>query len=99
MLNDALNGMGEPWFIVTALILTTFLLEHVAIVWVVIAVVVWTASLFWISATTGHALAQLLGVPESVAVTLPIIAIALAFPAYKYFKQRKKTSNPSTKNE
>lgn len=196
MLNDALNGMGEPWFIVTALILTTFLLEDVAIaagvslashgnvswtlaftavaagialgdvllywlgagarrikwlekryitadthkvteslhnhlisatllarvipglrlvtytacgftkvslarftVWVVIAVMVWTASLFWLSATVGHALASLLGVPESVAVTLPIIVIALAFPAYKYFKQHKKSINPSTKNE
>ncbi len=196
MLNDALNGMGEPWFIVTALILTTFLLEDVAIAagvslatngnlswllaftavaagialgdvllywlgagarrikwlekryitadtrkiteslqshlisatllarvipglrlftytacgfikvsfpkftfWVVIAVIVWAASLFWLSATTGHALASLLGVPESVAVTLPIIAIALAFPAYKHFKQRKNPGNPSTKNE
>ena len=196
MLSDALNGMGEPWFIVTALILTTFLLEDVAIAagvslashgniswslaftavaagialgdillywlgagarrikwlekryitadtrkiteslqshlisatllarvipglrlftytacgfirvslaqftfWVVIAVLTWTASLFWISATTGHALAAWLGVPESVAVTLPIIAIALAFPAYKHFKRRKTASNPSTKNE
>ena len=196
MLSDALNGMGEPWFIVTALILTTFLLEDVAIAagvslatngnlswmlafiavaagialgdlllywlgagarrikwlekryitadthkiteslhshlisatllarvipglrlftytacgfirvslpkftaWVVIAVLVWTGGLFWLSATTGHALAMLLGVPESVAVTLPIIAIALAFPAYKYFKQSKQSSNPSTKNE
>jgi membrane protein DedA with SNARE-associated domain len=196
MLSDALNGMGEPWFIVVALVLTTFLLEDVAIaagvalasngnlswtlaftavaagialgdvllywlgagarrikwlenryitaethkitaglhnhlisatllarvipglrlftytacgftkvslarftVWVVIAVLMWTASLFWLSATTGHVLALILGVPESVAVTLPIIAIALAFPAYKYFKQHKKSSNPLTKNE
>ena len=68
-------------------------------VWVVIAVLAWTASLFWLSATMGHALAALLGVPESVAVTLPIIAIALAFPAYKYFKQHRKSNNPSTKNE
>jgi len=196
MLTDALNGMGEPWFIVTALILTTFLLEDVAIAagvslssngnlswllafaavalgialgdlllyglgaaarrikwlenryisadtlkiterlhnnlpsatllarvipglrlltytacgftrasltqftaWVFVAVLTWTAALFWIGATAGHALASLLGVPETIAVTLPIIAIALAFPVYKKLRRNKNDHQQPTRTE
>ncbi len=185
MLTAALNGMGEPWFIGLALILTTFLLEDVAIAagvslasqgilswsWALIAVafgialgdillyglgllarrvnwlekryiksdtsktltdrlqnhlfsavllarvipglrlltytacgftrtplapftifvclnvVVWTGSLFWLSATTGHALASLLGIPASIAVTIPILLLALAFPLIRRLRK------------
>jgi len=183
MLSDALQGMGEPWVIATALILTTFLLEDVAIaagvslstqgniswtlsffavafgiafgdlllyglgvsarriawlrkryikpethkvishlhsnlfsaillarvipglrlltytacgftraswgqflIWVNLAVLFWTAGLFWLSISAGQTLARWLSIPQSVAVALPMLTLALALPLYKYLK-------------
>ena len=184
MLTAALNGMGEPWFIAVALILTTFLFEDIAIAagvslatqgaltwsaafiavafgialgdlllygvgvlarrvnWlkkryiksdssstlterlhknlfsavllarvipglrlltytacgftrapitpfttlVSLAVVLWTGSLFWLSAAVGDALAEYIGIPKSIAVTLPIVLLALAFPLVRWLR-------------
>lgn len=48
--------------------------------WVVLAVSLWTAGLYGLSAAIGHALAHALGLPLPVAVALPVVALALAFP-------------------
>jgi membrane protein DedA with SNARE-associated domain len=59
--------------------------------WVACAVALWVAALFWLGAIAGAALAQALHLPPAVAVALPIVAVALAIPCYKYFQQRRKT--------
>lgn len=51
--------------------------------WVVLAVVLWTLGLYALSAAVGHALAQLLGLPLTVAVALPVIVLALSFPLWR----------------
>lgn len=48
--------------------------------WVLLAVALWTAGLFALSAAIGQALAEHLGVPPAVAVALPIVGLALAAP-------------------
>ena len=48
--------------------------------WVCLAVALWTAGLYGLGFAVGGALAQHLGVPAPVAVALPIIALAAAFP-------------------
>jgi len=192
MLTAALNGMGEPWFMALALILTTFLFEDIAIaagvslatqgaltwsesfiavafgiaigdlllygvgvlarrvpwlekryiksdsstalagrlhnhlfsavllarvipglrllsytacgftrapltpftLFVCLAVVLWTGGLFCLSAAAGDALAAFLGIPTSIAVTLPILLFAVAIPLLnrlrKFFKDEKR---------
>jgi membrane protein DedA with SNARE-associated domain len=55
---------------------------------VLIAVSVWTAGLFFLSASLGSVIAGHLQVSAPVAVALPIIAIALAFPACRWLRQR-----------
>jgi membrane protein DedA with SNARE-associated domain len=59
--------------------------------WVCAAVALWTLGLFWLGAVAGSALADTLHLPQPVAVTLPIIAVAIAVPLVKHFSQRKKT--------
>ena len=185
MLTAALHGIGEPWFMVVALVLTTFLVEDVAIAagvalstqgalswgatftavafgiafgdvllyglgllarrvsWlekryiksntsvglterlhnnllsavllarvipglrlltytacgftrasiipftllVCFAVVMWTGTLYWLSATTGDALAALLYIPKSVAVTIPMLTVALTIPIIRWIRK------------
>jgi membrane protein DedA with SNARE-associated domain len=58
--------------------------------WVSVAVALWTAGLFWLGAVAGRALAQVLHLPQTVAVALPIVALALCVPLVKYWKQRRK---------
>ena len=45
--------------------------------WVVLAVLVWTGGLMWLSATIGSALSAALGIPPALAVALPIVLLAL----------------------
>lgn len=59
--------------------------------WVVLAVALWTAALLGLGALVGAALAQALHVPQSVAVALPILAIALLIPLVKRLQQRRKS--------
>ena len=48
--------------------------------WVLLAVSIWTAGLYALSAAIGQALAARWGLPAPVAVALPIVALAVAFP-------------------
>jgi membrane protein DedA with SNARE-associated domain len=48
--------------------------------WVVLAVTIWTVGLYALSAAVGEALASRWGLPAPVAVALPIVALAVAFP-------------------
>ena len=59
--------------------------------WVLLAVALWTAALLGLGAVAGAALAQALHVPQSVAVALPILALALAVPLAKRLFQRRKS--------
>ena len=60
--------------------------------WVVLAVTLWTAGLYALSAAIGQALARHLGLPPALAVTLPIIALALAVPLVRGVRQRSRKS-------
>ncbi len=55
--------------------------------WVLLAVALWTSGLYVLSFSVGHALAQALGLPASVAVALPLLALALAVPLWRRFRQ------------
>ncbi len=54
--------------------------------WVLIAVTLWTAGLFWLSSTVGQVLAQTLHLPLPIAVALPIIVLALAVPLWRWLR-------------
>ena len=56
--------------------------------WVGVAVLLWTAGLFWISAAIGDALARRWGIPVPLAVALPIVALAAAFPLLRAARAR-----------
>ena len=56
--------------------------------WVLLAVALWTLGLYGVSAAVGHALAERLGLPPAIAVALPIIALAIAFPLLRAARQR-----------
>jgi membrane protein DedA with SNARE-associated domain len=56
--------------------------------WVGIAVLLWTAGLYALSAALGHAIAARFGVPVPVAVALPLVAIALVLPAGRAARRR-----------
>ena len=60
--------------------------------WVGIAVLLWTASLFWLSGTVGDALARQWGVPQPLAVALPIGALAAAAPLLRAARARRQRS-------
>lgn len=51
--------------------------------WVTVAVLMWTAGLFWLSAAIGQALAAVWGIPLPLAVALPIVALAAAVPMWR----------------
>jgi membrane protein DedA with SNARE-associated domain len=57
-------------------------------VWVSVAVALWTAGLFALSAAIGGALASRLGLPPAVAVALPILVLAAAVPLARLARQR-----------
>ncbi len=56
--------------------------------WVLLAVTLWTAGLYALSAAIGHALAESLGLPLPVAVALPVVLLALAFPLVRRLRRR-----------
>lgn len=56
--------------------------------WVLLAVVLWTAGLYALSAAVGHQLSRHLGLPPAVAVALPIVVLALAVPLWRLARQR-----------
>jgi len=51
--------------------------------WVLLAVIAWTAGLMWLSATVGAALSQALGIPPAVAVALPIVLVSLGLMVWR----------------
>lgn len=61
--------------------------------WVVLAVTVWTAGLYALSAAIGQALADALGLPTPLAVALPIVLLALAVPLWQRCR-RNRTPTP-----
>ena len=56
--------------------------------WVTVAVLLWTAGLFWLSAAAGEVLATWLNLPVAVAVTLPLLVLALAVPLVHHLRAR-----------
>jgi membrane protein DedA with SNARE-associated domain len=63
-------------------------------VWVLLAVTLWTAGLFWLSSTLGNAIAAHMSIPAPLAVALPIAVLALIFPVVRHFKKRRRASTP-----
>ena len=65
-------------------------------VWVLVAVTLWTVGLYALSVAIGQRLADALGLPPAVAVALPILALALAFPllraARSYHQRNRRTT-------
>ncbi|MFY8044222.1 MAG: DedA family protein [Rhodoferax sp.] len=55
---------------------------------VIAAVAAWTAGLFWLSASLGSVIAAHFHVSAPVAVALPIVAFALAFPVFRSVRAR-----------
>lgn len=64
--------------------------------WVVLAVTLWTAGLYALSAAIGHALAHALGLPLGVAVALPVALLALAIPLWKHLRARRAAGSQGT---
>ena len=62
--------------------------------WVLVAVSLWTAGLYGLSVAIGQTLAHTLGLPPAVAVALPILALALAFPGLRMARQRLRRITP-----
>ncbi|MBX3605202.1 MAG: VTT domain-containing protein [Piscinibacter sp.] len=58
--------------------------------WVLLAVALWTAGLYALSAALGEALMRAWGLPAPVAVALPIIAFALAVPLWRRVRQSRR---------
>lgn len=56
--------------------------------WVLLAVTLWTLGLYGLSVAIGQALARHLGLPPTVAVALPILALALVVPLWRLARQR-----------
>ena len=56
--------------------------------WVLLAVSLWTDGLYALSVAIGQTLAHTLGVPPAVALALPIVFLALAFPLLRKARLR-----------
>jgi membrane protein DedA with SNARE-associated domain len=56
--------------------------------WVSVAVLLWTAGLFWLSAAIGDVLSLTFGIPAPIAVALPIIVLAAAIPLLRATRTR-----------
>lgn len=57
--------------------------------WVLLAVALWTAGLYALSAAVGEALMRAWGLPAPLAVALPIVVLALAVPAVRAVRRRR----------
>ena len=64
--------------------------------WVLLAVTLWTAGLYGLSAAVGQALAAHLGVPAPLAVALPIVVLAAATVLLRIARQRPHTLQGQT---
>ena len=64
--------------------------------WVLLAVTLWTAGLYGLSAAVGQALAEHLGVPAPLAVALPIVVLAAATVLLRIARQRPHTLQGQT---
>lgn len=62
--------------------------------WVLHAVSLWTAGRYALSVVIGQTQVQSLGVPPAVAVALPIVFLALAFPLLRRARQRFQRPTP-----
>ncbi|MBX3653004.1 MAG: VTT domain-containing protein [Ramlibacter sp.] len=62
--------------------------------WVVVAVALWTAGLYWFSARVGHLLAEAWGLPPGVAVALPILLLAASVPLARALHQHFQNPTP-----
>ena len=62
--------------------------------WVLVAVALWTAGLYAVSAAVGEALAHWLGVPPAIAVTVPIALLAAAVPLLRQARRRLNPTRP-----
>lgn len=58
--------------------------------WVVLAVTLWTLGLYLLSFSIGHAIANATGLPPTLAVALPILALALALPLWRWLRQSRR---------
>ena len=56
--------------------------------WVSVAVMLWTAGLYGLSAAIGDVLTRSLGIPAPIAVALPIIVLAAAIPLLRATRTR-----------
>jgi len=56
--------------------------------WVLLAVTLWTVGLYGLSFAIGQQLAHYLGLPPALAVAVPILLLALAFPLVRAVRQR-----------
>ena len=56
--------------------------------WVLLAVALWTAGLFWLSSVLGAAISETLNIPAPLAVALPIIVLALLLPLVGMVRRR-----------
>jgi len=62
--------------------------------WVMVAVTLWTAGLYAVSVALGQTLAHTLGLPPTVAVALPIVAVAVVVPMLRKTRQRSQRITP-----
>jgi membrane protein DedA with SNARE-associated domain len=60
--------------------------------WCIFAVTVWTAGLFYLSATVGDFITRQTGLPPALAAALPVLIFALAVPLLRHIKIRRNTS-------
>lgn len=65
--------------------------------WVCLAVTLWTAGLYALSAAIGDSLARTWGIPPAMAVALPVVALALLPILWKAWKARQRPSATRTR--
>jgi membrane protein DedA with SNARE-associated domain len=61
--------------------------------WVVLAVALWTAGLFWFSSALGAVIAERWNVPVALAVALPVVALALLVPLVRWWRKPRTSSS------
>lgn len=63
--------------------------------WVVLAVSLWTAGLFWFSSALGSVIAERWNVPVALAVALPIVVLALMVPLVRWLRKIRTSQSPA----
>jgi membrane protein DedA with SNARE-associated domain len=67
--------------------------------WCIFAVTLWTAGLFYLSATVGEFIARQTGLPPALAAALPVLLFALAVPLVRHLKTKRNTISKKEKYE